>query len=65
MTARARFSQADIERAMRAAEKCGLSLARVRICPDGSIELVAGEPESADKASNWFNDSPLYRDAAA
>jgi hypothetical protein len=50
---------------MRAAEKCGLSLARVRICPDGSIELVAGEPEAADKASNWFNDSPLYRDAAA
>lgn len=50
---------------MRAAERCGLSLARVRICPDGSIELVAGEPERADNANNWFNGSPLYKDAAA
>jgi len=49
---------------MRAAEKCGLSLARVRICPDGSIELVAGEPEAADKAGNWFAGGPLYRDVA-
>jgi hypothetical protein len=48
---------------MRAAEKCGLSLARVRICPDGSIELVAGQPEANDK-SDWFSGSPLYKDVA-
>jgi hypothetical protein len=63
MTARARFSQADVERAMRAAEKVGLPVARVRICPDGSIELVAGQPEANDKA-DWFSGGPLYKDVA-
>jgi hypothetical protein len=63
VTARARFSQADVERAVKAAERCGMSLARVRICPDGSIELVAGDPEKADNG-NWFSGSPLYKDVA-
>ena len=64
MSARARFSQADVERAVRAAEKCGLSVARVRIEPTGTIEIVAGKSEEADNAA-WFKDSPLYRSKAA
>jgi hypothetical protein len=63
MTRAARFSQADLTRAVKAAEKAGLSVARVRIAPDGSIELVAGAPEEQDN-TNWFAGSPLYRDVA-
>lgn len=64
MASRARFTSADLERAVKAAEKAGMSVARVRIEPDGAIELVAGAPELADK-TNWFAGSPLYRDKAA
>jgi hypothetical protein len=64
MTARARFSQADLTRAVKAMENAGMFVARVRIAPDGSIELVAGDPEKADN-TNWFAGSPLYKDAAA
>jgi hypothetical protein len=63
MTARARFSQADLTRAVRAAEKAGLSVGRVRIEPSGAIEIVAGEGEKVD-SSNWFAGGPLYRSAA-
>jgi hypothetical protein len=62
VSAPARFTQADITRALRAAEKAGLCIGRVRIAPDGSIELVAAEPEEAQN-NNWFNGSPLWRDA--
>lgn len=64
MTKPARFSQADVTRAVKAVEKAGLCVARVKIAPDGSIELVAGDPESADN-TNWFAGSPLYREDAA
>jgi hypothetical protein len=63
VTRAARFTSADISRAVRAAEKCGLSVARVRVEPNGAIEIVAGEPDKSDN-SNWFAGSPLYRDVA-
>ncbi len=64
MTARARFSQADVRRALRAAEAAGLCVGRIRIEPDGAIEIVAGQGETPDNAA-WFKDSPLYRNKAA
>jgi hypothetical protein len=59
----ARFSQADLTRAIRAFEKAGLCVSRARVAPDGSIEVVAGNPEEGDNA-NWFAGGPLYRDVA-
>jgi hypothetical protein len=59
----ARFRESDLTRAIRAFEKAGLSVGRARIGPDGSIEVVAGEPEQRDN-SNWFAGSPLYKDVA-
>lgn len=64
MTARATFRQADIERAIRAFEKVGLCVSRARIAPDGTIEIVAGDPDKSDNG-NWFAGSPLYKDKAA
>jgi hypothetical protein len=64
MTRAARFSQADLTRAVRAFEKAGLCVARARIEPDGSIEVVAGTPDNSDNAANWFAGGPLYRDVA-
>jgi hypothetical protein len=63
VSARARFSSADLTRAVKAAEKAGVCVGRIRIEPDGSIEIVAGEPEKGDN-TNWFAGSPLYRDVA-
>jgi hypothetical protein len=57
------FSQADVTRAVRAVEKAGLCVARVKFTADG-FEVVAGEPEAHDNAA-WFKDSPLYRSKAA
>lgn len=59
----ARFREADVTRAIKAFEKAGLCVARARIEPDGSIEIVAGDPEKSDN-TNWFAGSPLYKDAA-
>jgi len=63
MTARARFREADLTRAIKAFEKAGLCVSRARVTPDGSIEVVAGEPGEQDNA-RWFSGSPLYRDVA-
>lgn len=64
MTARAAFKQSDVTRAVNGVAAAGLAVARVRIAPDGSIEIVAGEPDKADNG-NWFAGSPLYKDKAA
>lgn len=63
MSKPARFSQADLIRAMKAFEKAGKCVKRARIEPDGAIELVAGAPEESD-SGNWFAGGPLYRDVA-
>lgn len=62
MSARAAFKQSDIERAVKACEKAGLSVARVKFTQDG-FEIVAGETEGQDN-NNWFAGSPLYKGAA-
>lgn len=62
MTARARFSQADVERAIKACEKAGLCVGTVRFTKDG-FEIVAGGDEKADNG-NWWAGSPLYRNVA-
>jgi hypothetical protein len=64
MTRPARFTSADLTRAITAFERAGLCVARARIEPNGAIEIVAGDPEKADN-TNWWNGSPLYKDAAA
>lgn len=42
MTAPARFRQADISRALKAAQKCGFEQVRVRIGVDGGLEVIVG-----------------------
>ena len=63
MSKAARFSQADLTRAVKAFEKAGLCVRKARIEPNGAIELVAGEPEPSSN-SNFFAGGPLYRDVA-
>lgn len=57
---RARFSQSDLIRAMKAAEKAGYRVAGYEIKPDGAIKVELGEHEVED----WRSGSPLYRNAA-
>ncbi len=40
----ARFRQADVTRAVRAAKKAGIEVRAVEIMPDGRISIVAGPP---------------------
>lgn len=63
MTRPARFTQPDVTRAVNAVRKAGLPVKLARVLPDGSIEVLVGEPEAADNA-NWFAGSPLYKDVA-
>jgi hypothetical protein len=63
VTRAARFSSADLTRAVKAMEKAGLCVARVKFTADG-FEVVAGQPEEQTDAA-WFKDSPLYRNKAA
>lgn len=41
-----RFTQSEVERAIRAAKRADLSIACVRIEADGTILIVHGEPSS-------------------
>jgi hypothetical protein len=43
MTTPARFKQSDLERAMRAAKKCGYEDVRVKIDASGQIEVIVGK----------------------
>ena len=47
MTARARFSQADLKRAIGVAEQCGLGIAGYEIAPDGTIRILTDTPGAA------------------
>ena len=42
MTAQARFRQCDVERALKAAKRCGFADVRVRIDPAGGMEVIVG-----------------------
>ena len=57
MTARARARQSDIARALREAQKIGAR--RVKIGPDGSIDIVLETEEQAAAPPNGRHDEPL------
>jgi hypothetical protein len=61
MTRPARFSQSDLTRAKRAADKAGLRLTGCEIKPDGTIKFEFGEHEIV---SDWRAGSPLYEGRA-
>lgn len=52
MTARARFSLADVERALRAAEKRGLNVSGYEIDPNGTIRILTGASQAANDRRN-------------
>lgn len=56
------FTPAEAARAVKALQKAGVCVARVKFTAEG-FEVVAGQPEAQD-ASDWFAGSPLYRDVA-
>lgn len=46
---RARFTQADIDRAVRAMEKLGRAVAAIDFPAEGGFRLVLGEPQAVVK----------------
>jgi hypothetical protein len=60
VTRAARFSQADLTRALKAFEKAGVSVAGGKINPDGSITILTGEPSAANDRLNPL-DRVLHR----
>jgi hypothetical protein len=52
MTRPARFSQADLTRAVKACEKAGLCIAGVEISPAGAIRVLTSAGEAANDREN-------------
>lgn len=53
MTARARFSQAEVQKAIRAAKKEGEQYPRVILRPNGEIEIICGSPKPANDEEDF------------
>jgi hypothetical protein len=53
MTARARFRQADVTKAVIGAMAAGLTPSRVCIEPDGTITLEFGAPQPQNAYDRW------------
>jgi hypothetical protein len=51
----ARFSQAELARAIKGAQKANLNIAAVRVEPDGTILIIPGTPETipSPKRNPW------------
>ena len=45
-----RWNEADVERAIAAAERAGLAAYRIEIGPDGTIAIVVGGPAAEEPA---------------
>lgn len=56
MTARARFTQADVRRAAAATMAAGLGVARIEIDPNGKIVIIPGAPDKAAGNDNAWAD---------
>ena len=59
VTARARFTQADMRRAISAAVAAGLEVRSVKIAADGSI--VVNTEAATITQDDWRSRQPLYR----
>jgi hypothetical protein len=53
MSAKAKFTQADVKRAVAGVVAAGLSVGRIRIAPNGNIEILPGEPKKAHDNDEW------------
>jgi hypothetical protein len=53
VTAAARFTKADVRRAVSGVASCGLPVANVRIHPNGHIEVLIGKPKPAHDNDEW------------
>lgn len=53
MTAPARFKQADMTRAIKAAKAAGEKVERVVVAPDGSIVVYTDRAANDDARSDW------------
>jgi hypothetical protein len=61
MTRPARFTAADLTRAVCAMRKAGCCVTGAKIEPDGSITVLTGE---RDADNDWRRGSPLYERAS-
>jgi hypothetical protein len=52
MTRAARFTQADVTRALRSVDKAGLRGAVVKLVPTGEIVILTAEHEAANDGAN-------------
>jgi hypothetical protein len=48
----ARFTQAEVESAIRAAQSAGLTVAEARVLPDGTIVIVSGRAPADEAVSS-------------
>jgi hypothetical protein len=53
MSAPARFTKADVRRAVTGVAAAGLPVASVRIHPNGHIEVLLGKPKEAHQSDEW------------
>lgn len=56
MTARARFTQADLRRAAAGTLAAGLTVAKIEIDPDGKIVIIPGTTEKLPGNDNEWAD---------
>lgn len=62
MTAKARFTQSDITRALRAARASGYANAKVTIRPDGTIDILVSNNELDASDNPWDVDASEWVD---
>ena len=55
MTAPARFSQADLQRAMKAAKRAGFESPRVILRPNGEMEIICSNRKPANDEEEDFD----------